>query len=151
MPVVTKSCIDVATFNDAEDKVSFSKASIVNGTLTQNLEPTVISDPRIRNVTIVSEVRTEPKDGDARNVHQVAFFLTVPSDAPGDVKLHGFKAVRNGVTLLSISNRYYDLERGLQKRIGITPEVVNFADSDTIVEIDISFDLSVSEQDYELE
>ena len=150
MPVVIQSCIDVATFNAVKDRVEFLKASIIAGIMTEGQEPTTVSDPRIRNITLISEVRPELKEGDVRGVHQLAYFITNPADAPGDVKLYYFKAIRDGVTLINAGNRFFKLERGLQKRIGITTDVDSPSNPAAIVEIDISFNLSVSKQDYRL-
>ena len=150
MPVVIQSYINEATFNAVKDRVEFLKASIMAGTLTEGQEPTTISDPRIRNITLISEVRPELKEGDVRGVHQLAYFITNPADAPGEVKLYYFKAIRDGVTLINAGNRFFKLERGLQKRIGITTDVDSPSNPAAIVEIDISFDLSVSKQDYRL-
>ena len=153
MPVVTKSFIDTATFEMIEDRITFLKSSVVSGKLTEAQEPTTISDPNLpnlRSVTILTEIRQEPEAGDKRGVHHIAFYFTIPKDSPGDVKIDDVRISRGGVTLIDASDCFFKLERGLQKRIGITTDVVKLSNPAAIVEIDIGFNLYVSKIDCRL-
>ena len=149
MPVVTKSSLKHAFFEEIADRITFLKQGVVTGQVTPSQEPTIISDPSVlKNIVINNEMRTLPEQGDAHDIHHLEFFLSNPAGAAGDIRIDDVKIVRNGSTIYNGGNRGFILEPGVQKRIGASSDVVDLTTDATVVTLDIRYNVAVKKQEW---
>ena len=150
MPVCNQTYQERALYEAISDKIHILKSKLVPGVLARAEEPSIVRDPRLKDVTIWMEAMVEPEKGDVSGKHKLEIYFSLLHDAPGNVKINEVRVMVGTRTILTGGSRAFYLERGLPKKIGLSSEPVDLNQVATIAEFGVSFDVDVSVIDFRL-